>query len=483
MPHRIRRQTWKVTVPDRDAAFAWRQALRARLDTDLLPALERAFSAAAAADQVVHIPRLTLHARVPDIDALVRRLPTLVGERLAEATRSDAAAGATSATEAASVAATVRDLDETWRAALLHYLAAGQLPWHRLRLERPTLLKHLHEQAQRLAATPAAWRPPPGDPAPARLAWLQRLLQLLPESARVRLLGQHPLIQPLPPVQLLAAWLCDHGALPEPARLALQALLLTLRTGAGGELPGALEEALAGRLLDDTLAPLLAAAPPTIAAVYAALAAARSAGAGSAAAVAGEPAATGTRHPNGVEPLPTLRPPERPDEQQAVQDAGLVLLHPFLPQLFTATGILRDDQRQPDPERLGRAAALLHWLATGRDEVFEFELGIVKPLLGLDPEAPLAVANGLLDAADREQGELLLAAVIGHWRALGHSSVHGLRLSFLQRPGLLRRVERGWELRVEPQAYDMLLAKLPWGIGVVKLPWMTKAIFTDWPAP
>jgi hypothetical protein len=29
----------------------------------------------------------------------------------------------------------------------------------------------------------------------------------------------------------------------------------------------------------------------------------------------------------------------------------------------------------------------------------------------------------------------------------------------------------------------MLLAQLPWGIGTVKLPWMNKAIFTEWPTP
>ena len=36
-------------------------------------------------------------------------------------------------------------------------------------------------------------------------------------------------------------------------------------------------------------------------------------------------------------------------------------------------------------------------------------------------------------------------------------------------------------LRVE--SFDMLVGQLPWGIGIVKLPWMTKPIYTDWPTP
>jgi hypothetical protein len=38
-------------------------------------------------------------------------------------------------------------------------------------------------------------------------------------------------------------------------------------------------------------------------------------------------------------------------------------------------------------------------------------------------------------------------------------------------------------LQVEAESFDMLLGKLPWGISTMKLPWMNKPIFTDWPTP
>jgi hypothetical protein len=161
------------------------------------------------------------------------------------------------------------------------------------------------------------------------------------------------------------------------------------------------------------------------------------------------------------------------------RNAGLVLLHPFLPRLFEACGL----NQPPDPLPLPRAAALLHWLATGREEVYEFELGLAKLLLGLRPETPLAVGEGLLGAREREEGEALLAAAIGHWKALGNTSIDGLRVSFLQRRGALREEEMGWRLQLEPESFDVLLRHLPWGFATVKLPWMTRPLYTDWPTP
>jgi hypothetical protein len=166
-----------------------------------------------------------------------------------------------------------------------------------------------------------------------------------------------------------------------------------------------------------------------------------------------------------------------------VHHAGLVLLHPYLSRFFESTGVKEAGQPALVPAQVPRAAALLHLLARGEGEVFELELDFIKVLLGLPIEAPLPVSEGLLLASDREEVEGLLSAVIGHWRALRSTSVKGLRGSFLQRPGLLREEERGFRLQVEPAPFDMLLGQLPWGIGTVKLSWMKKALFTEWPAP
>jgi hypothetical protein len=203
-----------------------------------------------------------------------------------------------------------------------------------------------------------------------------------------------------------------------------------------------------------------------------------------AAQVAGPPRTESVRPivPPLVPDVPGLRAADEPTGL-LVPHAGLVLLHPFLPQLFGAVGVARAGERALPPDQLPRAAALVHWLAVGRTEIYEFELPLVKVLLGLAPEDPLPVAEGLLSQADRAEGDALLAAVVEHWAALGKTSIDGLRGSFLRRRGLLKTGERGWQLRMESESFDVLLGRLPWAVGIVKLPWMPRQMFIDWPTP
>lgn len=167
-----------------------------------------------------------------------------------------------------------------------------------------------------------------------------------------------------------------------------------------------------------------------------------------------------------------------------VPAAGLVLLHPYLPRLLDATGLYPAGSKGPiaDPA-LPRAAALLHWLASGRDVVHEFELPFIKLLLGRAPDAPLPHAPPALHDSERDEAGALLEAVLTHWQALRGTSTDGLRTGFLQRRGWIDKRDDAWLLRVEPESFDMLLGLLPWGLGLVRLPWMTQPLFTEWSAP
>jgi hypothetical protein len=163
----------------------------------------------------------------------------------------------------------------------------------------------------------------------------------------------------------------------------------------------------------------------------------------------------------------------------SVQNAGLLLLHPFLVRLFVYCGILPENEKIISAWNLTKAAALLHFLATGRDEVYEFELGFIKVLLGLDPDQPLAISKGLLSISQKEEAETLLISVIEHWSSLKNTSREGLRSSFIQRNGLLIPSEDGWKVYLESAAYDVLLKTIPWSYSIIKLPWMIKPIYTE----
>lgn len=158
--------------------------------------------------------------------------------------------------------------------------------------------------------------------------------------------------------------------------------------------------------------------------------------------------------------------------------AGVVILHPFLKIYFEKMGLLQGKEFvNAGAQR--RAAQLVHYLATGETEAPEYDLPLAKILVGLPLDTPL---DRTLDISTSEQQEsiALLETVIGYWTSLGNCSPEALREGFLQRPGRLTRREDGWLLQPQTQALDILLDRLPWGIGMVKLEWMPEFLYVEW---
>ncbi len=173
--------------------------------------------------------------------------------------------------------------------------------------------------------------------------------------------------------------------------------------------------------------------------------------------------------------LPSIK---HPDAKAGIYTAlaGLVLLHPFLPQLFRALGIA-DDEKLLLPDR---AIYLLYFLATGRTNAMEYELVIPKILCHF-PLASAVESNASLVADEQEEAIGLLAAVIRHWEVLKNTGTDGLRETFLKRSGKLSQRDDGeWLLQVESNSFDILLEQLPWGISMIQLPWMSSILRVEW---
>lgn len=175
------------------------------------------------------------------------------------------------------------------------------------------------------------------------------------------------------------------------------------------------------------------------------------------------------------------RPLNREDHPEAregiyVENAGLVLLHPFLPQFFSTLG-LADEHTLLQPDR---ALSLLHFLATGQTVAPEYELVLPKILCNVDLGAP-AQSQEELTVAEQEEAGALLDAVIRHWQALRNTSPDGLRSAFLLRSGTISMRDDGdWFLQIESRTHDILLDQLPWGLSMVKLPWMAQLLRVSW---
>lgn len=196
------------------------------------------------------------------------------------------------------------------------------------------------------------------------------------------------------------------------------------------------------------------------------------------------------RSPSGSPPRPPLAPP-RDDVQTArrralaaldelyVEDAGLVILWPFLARFFARVGLLDDQRRFLDEPAQMRAIALLSWLALEDPAPPEFCLPLAKLLCGLAPEAAFAQARPLAPELLAE-GERLLAAVVDHAPVLRDMSVAGLRAAFLRRPAALCTRDGAWLLRVERRAHDVVLERFPWAWSWLKLPWMPDPMRVEW---
>ena len=109
----------------------------------------------------------------------------------------------------------------------------------------------------------------------------------------------------------------------------------------------------------------------------------------------------------------------------------------------------------------------------------EYDMSMPKLLVGLPLEKTLDRRIVLTDL-ERAEADALLKATIKHWKALGDTSPDGLREAFLQRSGKLTHRSDGWLLQVESKTLDILIDRLPWGLGIVQLSWMKEMLFVEW---
>lgn len=161
-----------------------------------------------------------------------------------------------------------------------------------------------------------------------------------------------------------------------------------------------------------------------------------------------------------------------------VQNAGLILLWPFLTRFFETLNLLRTNQFV-NVWTAGQAILLLQYLVNKSVEIPEYQLPLNKLLCGVDLSVPVAARLEISELAKTECNTLL-TAVIHNWSALKSMTPDGFRHAFLQRAGILRRHNANWLLQIERETYDVLLDQLPWSIQVIKLPWMEQVLYTEW---
>lgn len=167
------------------------------------------------------------------------------------------------------------------------------------------------------------------------------------------------------------------------------------------------------------------------------------------------------------------------EKQCLVDDAGLVILHPFLPALFERLGYLDEERKFVSLALQERAVHLLRWLAGYELPHLDYQMPLEKILCDLPLAYPMGSEIEFTDM-EKEEGRQVLRSVCQYWKPLNGTSPEGLQRSFLQRHGSITYEDNTWIIRVEGQALDILLDDLPWEISLLLLPWREEMIMVEW---
>ncbi len=168
---------------------------------------------------------------------------------------------------------------------------------------------------------------------------------------------------------------------------------------------------------------------------------------------------------------------EEINEGQFIQNAGLILIHPFIKTFFEHCDLLDPKTNElTDPEL---CAHLLHYIATGQTNAPEYDMVFEKFLCNI-PTNQSINKHIKLSRKHKTQAKNVIESVQHNWNPMKKSSAALLQNEFFQRSGKLVISSNDYTLTVERKTQDILLEKLAWGISLVKLPWKEKFIFVNW---
>jgi hypothetical protein len=167
------------------------------------------------------------------------------------------------------------------------------------------------------------------------------------------------------------------------------------------------------------------------------------------------------------------------EEAMYIENAGIILLHPFLTPLFKELNLLNEQDIFLSDECRQRAIIILNYLCTGVETYDEHLLAFNKIICGLKPEDNLST-DLILTGIEKKECDHLLETVIQYWDALKGAGKEAIQETFFARKAKLSFNNNNYLLQVERMATDILIDRLPWGMGIVRLPWLDQLIYIEW---
>ena len=166
-----------------------------------------------------------------------------------------------------------------------------------------------------------------------------------------------------------------------------------------------------------------------------------------------------------------------------LEDAGLVLLAPFISTLFSRLEYLDENGGFVTVAKQFRAIHLLRRIVfPEKEKVHDYELNLCKVLCGVNPTFPIP-SDIQLTEVEKNEIDNLLESVINYWTIINGTSIDGFRESFLKRFGTLEKSENMWIVRVEGSTIDILMEDLPWSFSALSYFWCQDVIYVEWQKP
>lgn len=163
----------------------------------------------------------------------------------------------------------------------------------------------------------------------------------------------------------------------------------------------------------------------------------------------------------------------------SISNAGLIIFHPFLPLVFRELKWTDTGNQFASEQTQAKAILFLQHLLTAKSRFGEHELVLNKILCNWAPEKPLLTRCNFT-RKEKMAAVDMYESLRSYWPVMATTSLAGLRESFIQRQGLLRKTQGGFLLQVEKRTIDILLDSLPISLHTIKLPWNEQIIFTEW---
>lgn len=175
-----------------------------------------------------------------------------------------------------------------------------------------------------------------------------------------------------------------------------------------------------------------------------------------------------------------LRSPDTPPPSgQGISNAGLLLLWPLLPQLFSHLGLWAEAEFVSDAARW-QAVYALDRLVRGEGNPTEERLTLNQMLCGVScsASAPPAAPLSLLQLQQTDDWLTAIGQQLPGWQKLSPADIRQL---FLQREGEISTEGTVPQISVWPQPWDFLLRDWPWPMTLASFPWTEQPLTIVWP--